>query len=145
MKSLLRVLALKFGTEQTYVDQRVFNPSRILKIYGTVARKGEHTDERPWRTARLVEVPDSLPVVSETELRKVLEDITAELPPEKVAEAKRKNAATQIAKTRNKHHDLYLTSVAGTSPAKVFRMWVSGKSCIASTKKFVTHHWMSGK
>ena len=121
VKSLLRVLALKFDTDAVHVDTGVANPSRILKIYGTVARKGEHTDERPWRTARLVEVPESLPVVPETELRKLLADITAELPAEKVAEAKRKKAADPNRKEPvTKDRNLYLTSVAGTWQEKGF-------------------------
>ena len=36
------------------IDERVFNPARISKIYGTFTRKGDNTPERPHRWARLL-------------------------------------------------------------------------------------------
>lgn len=41
------------------VDTAVHNPSRIFKVYGTWARKGTSTDERPHRRASIVEAPGS--------------------------------------------------------------------------------------
>jgi DNA-binding transcriptional ArsR family regulator len=46
------------------VDQTTFNPARIWKLYGTVARKGDHTQERPHRRARILEMPDAIEVVT---------------------------------------------------------------------------------
>jgi hypothetical protein len=45
------------------VDQTTFNAARIWKLYGTMARKGDHTPERPHRRARILEVPDVVEVV----------------------------------------------------------------------------------
>lgn len=45
------------------VDQTTFNPARIWKLYGTVARKGDNTPARPHRRARILEVPDAIEVV----------------------------------------------------------------------------------
>jgi len=42
------------------VDQTTFNPARIWKLYGTVARKGDHTQERPHRRARILQVPETI-------------------------------------------------------------------------------------
>jgi hypothetical protein len=39
------------------------NASRIFKVYGTIARKGENTEERPHRMAKLVTVPQAWPSV----------------------------------------------------------------------------------
>jgi hypothetical protein len=39
------------------IDSSVYNASRIWKLYGTRARKGEHTFDRPQRFARLIEGP----------------------------------------------------------------------------------------
>jgi hypothetical protein len=43
----LRALAAKYDNPGASVDIRVHNPSRIAKIPGTWARKGDHTEERP--------------------------------------------------------------------------------------------------
>ncbi len=45
LKNVLQVLDMLFSTEQAKVDTSVFNPSRITKLYGTVARKGADTKE----------------------------------------------------------------------------------------------------
>lgn len=34
-------------------DTAIYNPSRIWKLYGTVTRKGDHTEERPHRCAQI--------------------------------------------------------------------------------------------
>lgn len=39
------------------VDEKVFNASRIWKLYGTLACKGDATTDRPHRWARIVEEP----------------------------------------------------------------------------------------
>jgi len=56
----LEALALKFSDDKVSVDTCVHNPARIWKLYGTVARKGDPTPDRPHRIARLLEVPDVL-------------------------------------------------------------------------------------
>ena len=57
IKQFLSVLAEKFTTEEAKVDTAVFNPARIIKLYGTVARKGERTEERPHRKSGFLEFP----------------------------------------------------------------------------------------
>ena len=116
VKKLLAALNAKFGTERVDVDTTVYNPSRILKVYGSVARKGEHTDERPWRTSGLVEIPTELPVVSEETLRALLAEITASLPAEKAAGVKRGNvpADPNSKDLINDYRNKTLTSIAGT-------------------------------
>jgi hypothetical protein len=57
VERILRVLASRFDTAQVKVDQKVFNASRICKLPGTLARKGDHTPSRPHRRAKLLEVP----------------------------------------------------------------------------------------
>lgn len=56
VKDLLRYLASKFDTDRAKIDTSVFNASRICKLYGTVSRKGDSTDERPHRRAGMSEV-----------------------------------------------------------------------------------------
>ena len=50
------------------VDTSVGNAARITKLYGTWARKGEHTEERPHRVSRILSVPaDCARIVSTVE------------------------------------------------------------------------------
>lgn len=58
------------------VDQSVFNPSRVWKVYGTLACKGDNTRERPHRLARLLAVPYQL----ETVPRVLLDNIAGPVP-----------------------------------------------------------------
>jgi hypothetical protein len=64
----LQALARRCDSEAVHVDQTVYNPARIWKLYGTTARKGHSTADRPHRLARLVEVPESLEIVSTAKL-----------------------------------------------------------------------------
>ncbi len=40
------------------IDQVTFNPSRLCKVYSTVARKGDHVEDRPHRRSFLAEWKD---------------------------------------------------------------------------------------
>ncbi len=42
------------------IDKTTFNAARIWKLYGTVARKGDNTPDRPHRRARILEVPAAI-------------------------------------------------------------------------------------
>ena len=59
----LKAVAARFGTVAVDVDVTTFNASRIFKAYGTTARKGDSTEERPHRLARILYAPESLEVV----------------------------------------------------------------------------------
>jgi hypothetical protein len=63
LKRCLRALAALFNTDIVAVDEGVYNASRIFKVYGTTARKGDSTEDRPHRVSRILEVPSSLTVV----------------------------------------------------------------------------------
>ncbi len=55
VKKCLEALALRFDDHRVKVDQVVFNPARIWKLYGTVSRKGDSLPDRPHRLARILE------------------------------------------------------------------------------------------
>lgn len=61
-------LSLFFDIKGVTIDQKVFNPARIWKLYGTTARKGGDTPERPHRNARLLNTPANLKKVSRAKL-----------------------------------------------------------------------------
>jgi hypothetical protein len=58
IRQLLRHLADKFNTPRAEVDRSVFNPARIVKYPGTLAKKGDGKDDRPHRLAKLLEYPN---------------------------------------------------------------------------------------
>lgn len=57
VKHCLEALDFRFGDDIAHIDLKVFNPARIWKLYGTPARKGDDTPDRPHRVARLLDVP----------------------------------------------------------------------------------------
>lgn len=54
VQTFLKGLAAKFDNAYVKIDTSVFNASRITKVLGTIARKGESSVDRPYRMARLV-------------------------------------------------------------------------------------------
>jgi hypothetical protein len=54
----LHGLGDRFDTEAVTVDRAVFNAARIVKLYGTPARKGDPTDDRPQRLSAVLEIPE---------------------------------------------------------------------------------------
>lgn len=71
VKNVLRALAEKFDNERVNVDRSVFNASRITKAYGTWARKGQDTPDRPHRQSQLRKVPLTITPVTFEQLSKV--------------------------------------------------------------------------
>ncbi len=69
VKGILVGLAARFDTDQVAVDQSVFNAGRIVKLYGTVATKGDNTPIAPWRLSQLVTTPKRGAVVTGDQLR----------------------------------------------------------------------------
>lgn len=53
------------------VDLKVFNPSRIWKLYGTMARKGETMEHRPHRRSCILDAPAELQLVTREQLEQV--------------------------------------------------------------------------
>ena len=68
VKGCLEALDFLFSDEAIHVDVTSQNPARIWKLYGTMARKGDSTPERPHRLARLLEVPETPVTVSREQL-----------------------------------------------------------------------------
>ncbi|HEV2202211.1 MAG TPA: DUF927 domain-containing protein [Bryobacteraceae bacterium] len=58
LKSATARAAAIFTTPEVKLDVSVSNPARIIRLWGTVNRKGTHTPERPWRRSALLEVPE---------------------------------------------------------------------------------------
>jgi hypothetical protein len=71
IQKCLQVLAQKFSNEDVDVDEKVFNPARIWKVYGTFAKKGSSTEKYPHRQAKVLSCPDELQVAGQTQLEEL--------------------------------------------------------------------------
>lgn len=74
----LKALDLMFSSEKVEIDKKVFNPSRISKLYGTTAQKGSSTKDRPHRMSRIISRPDEIKQTT----KEMLERLASEYPEE---------------------------------------------------------------
>ena len=58
LRRFYAALSLFFDVDGVTIDQKVFNPARIWKLYGTAVRKGADVEERPHRLARVLNIPE---------------------------------------------------------------------------------------
>lgn len=56
----LKSMSMFFSDESIDIDKKVFNASRICKLYGTLASKGQSTERNPHRMSRLIQVPSPI-------------------------------------------------------------------------------------
>ena len=120
VKNCLRALAAKFDDDAVTIDTKVFNAARICKLYGTMARKGDHTDHRPHRMSEILEAPEQLECVSVFGLL----ELSQMAPPEKVrtpapaAKKERKAGKTPADRAR-----AYLSKVPGAIAGQSGHDW----------------------
>lgn len=75
IKNFLIVLDMFFSIAGAEVDKTVFNASRITKLYGTFARKGRSTEERPHRASTILRVPENVKETPIELIKKVVEQL----------------------------------------------------------------------
>jgi HEAT repeat protein len=71
LKKCMEAISLFHTNEVCKVDTSVYNASRIWKLYGTVARKGDSIPERPHRRAKIISKPAEIKVVDLSLLEKL--------------------------------------------------------------------------
>ena len=59
IERVLLALCERYSDDSVTVDRAVHNPSRITKVIGTLARKGDDTPDRPHRRSELLEIPNA--------------------------------------------------------------------------------------
>jgi hypothetical protein len=64
IEQCLKALDARFSDSAVKVDRATGNAPRICKLYGTMARKGDSTPERPHRPAHVLEEPETVTPVS---------------------------------------------------------------------------------
>jgi hypothetical protein len=89
VRRVLVALSLRFDNDAVKVDLGMFNAARIVRLPGTVNRKGDGTPDRPHRRSRLLVAPERIVVCPHT----VIEGIAA-LAPE---EPKREGGSVRVA------------------------------------------------
>jgi archaellum biogenesis ATPase FlaH len=80
VKGALDTLAERFDTEAVTVDRSVYNAGRIIKLYGTVSTKGDHTPVAPWRLSQIISTPENIDTVSLEQLRALFPAVTTTKP-----------------------------------------------------------------
>jgi hypothetical protein len=76
LQKCLLALDLQFSDSMSSVYITTYNPARISKIYGTLAAKGDNTQERPHRLARMLKFPAQLVITP----KEILEKLSAMVP-----------------------------------------------------------------
>lgn len=71
---VLEALDRRFSNATVDVDKSTHNPARLIKLYGSLARKGDHTDDRPHRHSQLLDIPEQLEPVPIEILEKTTEE-----------------------------------------------------------------------
>jgi hypothetical protein len=80
LKAVLQAAHEMFSDERVTIDAALFNPARIIKLYGSMARKGDSTTDRPHRSACVLSAAPVFEVVP----RELLESFATEHKPEAV-------------------------------------------------------------
>ena len=76
LRDCLKSLNMLVGTAKVEIDPKVFNAARIIKAYGTMARKGVNDEKRPWHMSKLTYIPEQVEVAP----RELLEKLAALAP-----------------------------------------------------------------
>ena len=122
LRNALKVLDRMFSNDKAEVDVTTFNASRITKLYGTIACKGDSTDERPHRWANRIYTPE---VIEKVSMEKI-EELVAYLP--QPPEPAVRNGFTGDTKNINFDMDEFLTKhgieVLTKKPYGDSTMWV---------------------
>ena len=72
VEGVLKQLSHQFGSEEVGIDLSVGKAGQLIKLYGTVATKGENSPSTPHRLSRILSVPESWAQVSGEKLKALL-------------------------------------------------------------------------
>lgn len=72
VKTFLNALDFLFSDKDVQVDRTTSNPSRIVKLYGTKACKGDDTNERPHRWSEIIEIPEEFEPVQREQIDSII-------------------------------------------------------------------------
>lgn len=93
VRGLLAGLSRKFGSDAVSIDTTVSNASRICKLYGTMARKGDDTPDRPHRPSKILIEPETLTVTPRDRIAATVDELASDLEAEIEQKRSRAGAA----------------------------------------------------
>lgn len=70
-KRFIEAIGYMFDNDQIKIDRSTYNPSRITKLYGTMACKGDNTQDRPHRRSKLLAIPTNYKPVGIEVLKRI--------------------------------------------------------------------------
>ncbi len=76
--ALLTSLAQRFSDDHCDIDTTVGNPSRIVKLWGTEARKGDEVGPRRYRLSQVLYLPESVVPVTRRQIESIIEALPSE-------------------------------------------------------------------
>lgn len=86
VKAVLKALALQYQDHlarlDLEIDQAVFNPARLTKLYGTMVKKGDNTADRPHRLSKILSLPNTRQAVPLDLLEKLATTIPSQDKPQ---------------------------------------------------------------
>lgn len=83
IENVLKTIGMLFADSEMSIDLTTFNPSRVCKLYGTVARKGANTEKRPHRMSKILRVPDKIEAVPADYLEALVQMLPQEEKPQR--------------------------------------------------------------
>lgn len=75
LKNCLAALDAMFSDDAVKVDVKTYNPARVCKLYGTMAKKGADTPDRPHRMSRILYTPDTVQTNDKTLLQALADNV----------------------------------------------------------------------
>lgn len=72
VKDFLEAMDFIYSTEEVQVDRTTYNPARIVKFYGTIACKGDNTEERPHRYSKVIKKPKERTVATREQIQSIV-------------------------------------------------------------------------
>ena len=78
IKHCLEAISDLFSDDKVKIDTVNYNPSRVCKLYGTLAQKGSNTKTNPYRMSRIFDVPDQVKATPKEVLVKLAGSVMAE-------------------------------------------------------------------
>ena len=87
VERVLKAASARFTDEQVEIDAKLANASRIIKLYGTMSRKGDSTPDRPHRPTQVSSIPSDFTVVPVELLEAFAAEAEPALPPPKPGSA----------------------------------------------------------
>lgn len=80
VEKCLKALSMFFDTDEVKVDTANFNPSRVCKLYGTLAQKGAHSEKRPHRMSYMIGDARDVKVTDKVYLEKLAAELPEDVP-----------------------------------------------------------------